>query len=178
MLKKISKFILILMIFMILFNYDVFAVSASDLKPSYTAHSSSFVRIGRELLGWIRNIAAIVLVILLAFFGLKFMMGSVDQKAEYKKSLMPLIIGTFVVLGATTITNIVWNIGEQSVCQHDFGGKKCGDANMVCLKCGVPGPSEHTFEHKSSGMGGSWSEWDECKYCHVKINMENYNNGG
>lgn len=174
MLKKISKFILILVIFMILFNYNVFAVSASDLKPTYTAHSNSFVGIGRELLGWIRNIAAIALVILLAFFGLKFMMGSVDQKAEYKKSLMPLIIGTFVVLGATTITSTVWNIGEQTICQHDFGGKKCGDADMVCLNCGMLGPNEHVFEHKSSGMSGGHSEWDECKYCHVIINTENY----
>ena len=36
------------------------------------------------------------------------MMGSLEEKAEYKKSMIPLIVGIIVVMGATTIANVLF----------------------------------------------------------------------
>ena len=54
--------------------------------------------------------ASVLSVIVLIILGLKYMMGSVEEKAEYKKSFMPYIIGAALVFAASTIAGIVYNI--------------------------------------------------------------------
>ena len=38
------------------------------------------------------------------------MMGSVEEKATYKKTLLPFIIGAAFIFAASTIANIVYNV--------------------------------------------------------------------
>lgn len=85
------------------------AVNPSALTPDYTGDTGTITDIGQKILGIIRNIAAVLLVVLLAVLGLKFMMGSTEEKAEYKKSFLPLIIGTVIVLLATSIGGFIWS---------------------------------------------------------------------
>lgn len=141
--KIIRKTVVVLFILMLIFlQYEIFAINASDLKPKFTAHSNGFKNFGGAVLGYIRNIAAISSVILITVFGLRFMVGSVEQKAEYKKHFLPLIVGIAVVLSATTITKVVWDIaGKQtgtSECTHSFESfVKQGKTYLRCEKCGI-----------------------------------------
>lgn len=138
--KKIAKkiIIILLIVFLICLQYKIFAIKASDLKPNYNGDNSSFVSFGRAILGYIRAIAAVSLVVLLAFFGLKFMLGSLEEKAEYKKHLLPLTIGVAVVLLGTSITSMVLN----SYCKHenlDWDNKQGSESvgwRVQCLTCG------------------------------------------
>lgn len=59
-------------------------------------------------MGLIRNIAVIGGVLLLMILGIKYMMGSVEEKADYKKSLVPLIVGIIVVMAATQIMTMIF----------------------------------------------------------------------
>ena len=54
----------------------------------------------------------IVAVLIGAILGIKFMIGSVEEKAEYKKSFMPLIIGIVLVVSATTIAAFIFNMAK------------------------------------------------------------------
>lgn len=65
-----------------------------------------------NILAYIRNIAAIAGVLLVAFLGIKYMMGSLEEKAEYKKSFIPLIVGTIVVVAATAIATTIFQIAK------------------------------------------------------------------
>lgn len=38
------------------------------------------------------------------------MLGSVEEKAEYKKSFIPLIVGAIVVVAATSIASLIFSI--------------------------------------------------------------------
>jgi len=38
------------------------------------------------------------------------MMASLEEKAAYKKSMIPLIVGCLVAIGATTITKFLFGI--------------------------------------------------------------------
>ena len=49
-------------------------------------------------------------VIVLIVLGIKYMMGSVEEKAEYKKSLMPYMIGCIFVFMATVIATVIYDI--------------------------------------------------------------------
>ena len=59
---------------------------------------------------WI--ISIVVAVIVLMYTGLKFIVGSTQEKAEYKKSLMPLVVGVIILVFATTIVNVIFSINS------------------------------------------------------------------
>lgn len=108
---KTKKFLLIVFLISVtLLGHSSFAMSIEDISPAYTPDSKKIEGFGKEVLGIIINIAALSSVAILAYIGLRFMFGSVEQKAEYKKSLLPLAIGMLIVLSATTITRLVWKL--------------------------------------------------------------------
>lgn len=58
----------------------------------------------------IRNASVIIGVIILIILGLKYMMGSVEEKSGYQKSFIPLIVGIIVVMSATTIASFLFGL--------------------------------------------------------------------
>lgn len=62
------------------------------------------------VLNLLRNIAAIVSVVTITIIGLRYMMGSVEQKAEYKQTMMPVVIGCVLVGGLSVILTLIQSI--------------------------------------------------------------------
>ena len=58
----------------------------------------------------IRSIGIIIAVISLMAIGLKTMVGSVEEKAEFKKVLPGYIVGVILVVAITTLPTIIYNI--------------------------------------------------------------------
>ena len=54
----------------------------------------------------IRTFGIIVSVVVLLIMGIRYMMGSVEEKAEYKKTMIPYLIGAFMLFGITIILGI------------------------------------------------------------------------
>lgn len=54
----------------------------------------------------------IIAVLIGSIIGIKFMIGSVEEKAEIKAALVPFVIGCIVVFGAFGIWKIVVTIGN------------------------------------------------------------------
>lgn len=50
--------------------------------------------------------------IMTSILGIKFMLGSIEEKAQVKEALIPFIIGCIVVFGAFGIWKIVTQIGS------------------------------------------------------------------
>lgn len=63
-----------------------------------------------QIMGMIRNVAVIAAVIIIMILGVKYMLGSVEEKADYKKSFMPLIIGIILVVAATSIATFIFGL--------------------------------------------------------------------
>lgn len=74
--------------------------------------ASTLFEIGEKAMGTIRNIAVIVAVVTIAIIGLRYMFGSVDQKAEYKATMLPWLIGAILVLSITTIIDLIQNLAS------------------------------------------------------------------
>ena len=75
------------------------AISAADLEANITfGNDTTMVQKVGSIMGTIRNIAVIAAVIVLMIIGVKYILGSVEEKAEYKKTFMPLIIGIVLVV--------------------------------------------------------------------------------
>ena len=105
MLKKIIFITLIL--FIILSNNRIMAFKTSDYNVGglFYKTAPTLFNMGNKLFGVLLNIATIVSILTIAIIGVKYMFGSVEQKAEYKTSLIPWLIGAAMVFG---ITRIVW----------------------------------------------------------------------
>lgn len=56
------------------------------------------------------TIAVVLAIAVGMIIGIQFMMGSVDDKAKIKETLIPYVVGVFVVFGAFTIWGITINI--------------------------------------------------------------------
>lgn len=102
--------ILIICISMFAFcNYSL-GFSVGDVTGSATVADSDISTIGQSVIRVLGVIGSIVSVIFLVILGIKYMLGSVEEKAEYKKTLLPYFIGALLVFAASTIASIIFNL--------------------------------------------------------------------
>lgn len=79
------------------------------------SNASKLSKKGNIIIKVIQVIASAASVGVLIIIAIKYMMGSVEEKAEYKKSMMPYIIGCFLVFGITNFLGIVVEIVSSSL---------------------------------------------------------------
>ena len=61
------------------------------------------------ILQWVGIVAGVAII---AVFGIKYMMGSLEEKAEYKKTLIPFVVGAAVLMLAPQIAKLIFSIVE------------------------------------------------------------------
>lgn len=93
------------------------AANTSGVKPDWTGKTNtnaakSVAAFGNNILGIVSTAASVLAVIILIVLGIKYMMGSAEEKAEYKKTLLPYFIGAFFVFGASFIATIIFNMAQ------------------------------------------------------------------
>jgi len=117
--SKIVKVILIFAIILTIFNnYNVYAITdpltnANVYKPDAAPGEQQLMQKAGQILGIINTVGVVVSVIILMVIGIKYMLGSVEEKAEYKKTMSNYIIGAMLLFGITTIANIFYTIGTK-----------------------------------------------------------------
>ena len=123
---KILTIILIIVINVIFLNINV--VQAAGLSDIITG-ADDFLKAGegqnvvidetklqdssKEIYNILLIIGICVAVIVAAILGIKFMLGSMEEKAQIKEALIPFIIGCIVVFGAFGIWKIFVQIGNR-----------------------------------------------------------------
>lgn len=60
----------------------------------------------------LRNISILITVVVITILGIKYMIGSVEQKAEYKKGFITIIIGVALVTLVTSIVDFIFSAGQ------------------------------------------------------------------
>ena len=119
--KKLKMFLSAMMVIMMvtvmfLNVYSYAATAAPDPGQVVTGSSDTdttgIQNIGNQIVTIISTIGSIVSVIVLVVLGIKYMMGSAEEKAEYKKTLMPYIIGAGLVFAASAIAGIIFGFTQ------------------------------------------------------------------
>lgn len=80
-----------------------------SITPEAPSNTKSILNLVNTILGFIQWGAIIGGTLIIAILGFKYMMGSLQEKAEYKKSMIPLVVGVIVVMGATTIAKLLFS---------------------------------------------------------------------
>ena len=120
LIKNLFKFfILILIIITVFGSYKVYAEEGEETetgsefdeyKPTLNNDRSLLPKAGK-LLGYINVIGAAISIIAVVAVGIKYLTGSVEERAEYKKTASTYLIGAFLLFSVSTIPNILYNIG-------------------------------------------------------------------
>ena len=111
--KIVSTLLLVAMLCMI--GTQVFAsnptggfINPSDLSGT-AVQQGSMQEVGNTLIGIIQAVGSIIAVIILLILGIKYMMGSAEEKAEYKKTMLPYLVGAVILLLASNIVGAIFN---------------------------------------------------------------------
>ena len=112
--KKITKIIsTMLIVFMVIATVmPVFAAKNPNEIKEVKTDTSGIENFGGKIITIISTIGSIASIIVLVVLGIKYMMGSAEEKAEYKKTLLPYVIGAVFVFAASTIAGVIFNFAN------------------------------------------------------------------
>lgn len=106
----ISIFFIIITTLIIPFNCYAMDLGLGDLgsyKGNNSGSSALQSRVG-TILGIIQMVGTIISVIMLIVIGIKYMIGSVEERAEYKETLKPYLIGAFILFTGTIVPQAIY----------------------------------------------------------------------
>ena len=118
--KKVMKVMSVLMVVVMLaiaVSPVIFATSLADKAGLSNNKSSTFdngiTNIGSNILSILTTIGIVISVLVIAGLGIKYITGSAEEKAEYKKSFIPLLVGMVLLLSASVIAKFLIGIAQQ-----------------------------------------------------------------
>lgn len=116
--KKLIKILPILMVVLTILTAcaPVLATTGNiggiNIDVGKTDSTTGVTKIGNSILSIIRVIGTVIAVGVLMVLGIKYMMGSAEEKAEYKKTMLPYLIGAVILFGAVNIATYVVSIAN------------------------------------------------------------------
>lgn len=122
--KKTNKLIVVLSIIFCILAIGVmsYATTAGEVLEGLTGEGANvntegITGLGNSIIAVVRIVGIVIAVVILLVLGIKYMMGSAEEKAEYKKSMIPYIVGAVLIFASTTIVGVVYDMAmalEQS----------------------------------------------------------------
>lgn len=112
--KILTTLMIIVFFLAILSNITLAKVNINNIKDNDTTVSggSEIKKIGSYAYTAVTNVGIVAAVVVVAILGVKYMLGSADERAEYKKSMMPYLIGALLVFGASGIAKAVVSLAK------------------------------------------------------------------
>ena len=115
---RTNRFIIVIFIIMLIVIFPM-TVKASDtgINPEdYAVGKIEQEDVGTlatmtgNILATIRTIGVLASVIVLSIIGVKYMFGSLQEKADYKQDLFTYVFGCLLLMMATTIPSIIYDM--------------------------------------------------------------------
>lgn len=80
-----------------------------DIDGAKAGDTTKVTTIGGKIINIIQVVGIVVAIAVVLIIGVKYMTGSVEQKAEYKKVMIPYIIGAVLLVAGTSIVKVIFN---------------------------------------------------------------------
>ena len=105
-----KKYILLLLVMIIIPTLTYGSSDLGDLNSykGIPVQSDELTSRANEILGLIQNIGAVISVVMLIIIGIKYMLGSIEEKAEYKETLKPYLIGALLLFSGSALPQIIY----------------------------------------------------------------------
>lgn len=116
MLKKILTIIILInfAIYILPITTKTYAsagvIDADTFKPS-SIQAGKVKTKASKIVGILTTTGVVVSVVMMMYIGIKYMVGSVEERAEYKETMIPYIIGGILIFASSFIANIAYKFG-------------------------------------------------------------------
>lgn len=84
----------------------------NNVTKNGTALDSNINKVSATVINWIWAISIIISIIVLMVIGIQYIIGGTQAKADYKKSLIPVVVGIVLIVFATTIVKFLFGMGS------------------------------------------------------------------
>lgn len=105
---KILTFVATLLLVVSLGASTVLGLTPSEMTGT-PPEGTEIKELGNRVIGILQAVGIVLSVVILVVLGIKYMMGSAEEKADYKKTMIPYIVGAVFIFLAPTIANMVYN---------------------------------------------------------------------
>ena len=110
--KKMVKIVNICLIAMVIISTAstaVFALEPGNITAKNDVTGSTQIEnVGKSIVGILQTVGIVLSVVVLIVLGIKYMMGSAEEKAEYKKTMMPYLVGAALIFAASALAQVVF----------------------------------------------------------------------
>ena len=110
--SKIIVSILTIILILITFATQVNAdVDPNKFQPDPITQNEigDGIEVGQKIVSVINIVGTIILVLAIMGLGIKYLVGSAEQRSDYKKTMIPILIGAFILYGVSWILKLIYN---------------------------------------------------------------------
>ena len=84
------------------------------VETSGTVNNTSQITIvGANIVNIIQVVGIVIAIVILLIIGIKYLTASAEGKAEYKKTMIPYLVGAGLVFAGTSIVKVVYSMVTQ-----------------------------------------------------------------
>ena len=109
---KSKRVLIISMFFILIISLTSIAFAGEDITNGIKLDKSQikqFENAGNTIFSLVRTVGIISSVEGLMIIGIRYMLGSIEEKAEYKKTLPVYVIGCLLIFAITSLVSILYN---------------------------------------------------------------------
>ncbi len=112
----LKVFILLILSLLIITTVSNYSYASGDAisNPDYykpggitTADTDAVTQKVNRIVGAIVTLGTVTSVITVIILGIKYMLGTLEEKADYKKSMLPYLIGAVLLFASSTVVSII-----------------------------------------------------------------------
>ncbi len=86
------------------------ADNPEDYRPGEMGDNVTLVKLGGIITGGLKIVGIIASVLILVILGIKYMTGTIQEKAEYKKTMIPYIVGAVFLGAGGVLIELIFNL--------------------------------------------------------------------
>ena len=138
--KKSKAIVLILVfilsiIFPLTINATEYQINAEDFHSEgpETDDVKEMYKFGGSVAAVIQIVGTMVSVGGIIIIGIKYVLASAEEKAEYKEKMLPFVIGCVLLFGSSTIVNILYKVSDMNIYVHSEEWNE--DGKMYEVQC-------------------------------------------
>ena len=118
--KQVKIISALLIIVTILATLSSVVLAAPDLSGKIdeiaqgndSVATDKVVNLGKTIVTIMQTIGIVVAVVVLLVLGIKYMMGSAEEKAEYKKTMIPYLVGAILIFAASNLASMIYGFAS------------------------------------------------------------------
>ena len=105
--KKVVAVLLLAKMMISMISVQVSALTPKEIKGT-AKNTTAISKAGQNIVGVLQAVGIVLSVVMLSVIGIKYLMGSAEEKADYKKSLMPYVVGAALIFTASIFAQAIY----------------------------------------------------------------------